>query len=164
MTVKTSRHCGWRRRKFLESQAIPLKGPHRDLLRLPPSELQHGGSSLKGTRDIQGETEVFGIKESAGGAASLRQKCWQWELFFCWTLPTQTWEVVGWDIWDSTYLVHTVHLPLVIPWVLPPNFWAYPSCFQWIFQGNGLFWFMLQIFLNSLKQTWSGLSEPHTPC
>ena len=36
------------------------------LLRLIPSELQHQGSSLKGTSDRQGETEVSGIKASRG--------------------------------------------------------------------------------------------------
>ena len=41
-----------------------------DLLRLTPSELQHWGSSLKGTSGIQGETEVSGIKARAGGQLS----------------------------------------------------------------------------------------------
>ena len=36
------------------------------LLRLPPSELQHQGSSLKSTSGIQQETEVSGIKVSRG--------------------------------------------------------------------------------------------------
>ena len=36
------------------------------LLKVTPSKLQYWGSSLKGTSDIQGETEVSGIKESKG--------------------------------------------------------------------------------------------------
>ena len=49
----------------MESPAVPLKNPHTDLLRLTPSELQHHGSSLKGTGGIQGETEVSNIKVRA---------------------------------------------------------------------------------------------------
>ena len=45
-----------------------------DLLRLIPSELQHQGSSLKGTSDIQGGTEVSGINVRAGEQLFLRQK------------------------------------------------------------------------------------------
>ena len=40
-----------------------------DLLRLTPSESQHLGSSPKGTRDIQGGTEVSDVTVRAGGAA-----------------------------------------------------------------------------------------------
>ena len=40
-----------------------------DLLRFTPSELQHGGSSLKGTRDIWGGTELSSIRERTGGVA-----------------------------------------------------------------------------------------------
>ena len=43
-----------------------LKNPHTDLLRLNPSELQHQGSSLKGSSSIEGETEVSVIKASRG--------------------------------------------------------------------------------------------------
>ena len=43
-----------------------------DLLGLTLSGLQ--GSSLKGTRGIQGGTEVSGIKERDGGQLSPRQK------------------------------------------------------------------------------------------
>ena len=41
-----------------------LTGTH--LFRFSPSELQHYGSSLKGTRSILGETEVPGIKVNIG--------------------------------------------------------------------------------------------------
>ena len=51
-----------------------LNGPHMDLLRLAHSELQHWGSSLKGTSGIQGGTEVSGVKVGAGGELSPRQK------------------------------------------------------------------------------------------
>ena len=44
-----------------------------DLLRLTPYELQHSqrgvGSGLQRTRDIWEETELFGIRIRAGGAA-----------------------------------------------------------------------------------------------
>ena len=45
-----------------------------DLLRLTPSELQHQGSSLKGTRGKQGGTEVSDIKVGAEGQLPPRQK------------------------------------------------------------------------------------------
>ena len=40
-----------------------------DLLRLTCSELQHWGSSLKGSWNIQEGTEVSGTRASAGGTA-----------------------------------------------------------------------------------------------
>ena len=54
---------------FRSPSQFLLKGPYVDLLGLMPSELQGWGSSSKGTRDIQGGTEVPGIKARAGGAA-----------------------------------------------------------------------------------------------
>ena len=39
-------------KKLMESQAVPLKNPHTDLLRFNPSEFQHQGRSLKGTSGI----------------------------------------------------------------------------------------------------------------
>ena len=54
-------------KKLLEPQAVPLKEhTQAHLLRFTLSELQHQGSSLKGTSGIQGETEVSGIKASRG--------------------------------------------------------------------------------------------------
>ena len=55
-------------KKLPEPQAFPLKRTHTGthLLRLTPSELQHWGSSLKGTSGVQGETEVSGIRVSRG--------------------------------------------------------------------------------------------------
>ena len=53
-------------KKLLESQAVPLKEPTMDLLRLTPFELQHWGSSLKDTSGIQIGTGVSGIKAGAG--------------------------------------------------------------------------------------------------
>ena len=50
---------------LLESQAVPLKGT---VHRLTLSELQSWGSSLKGTMNIQGETELSGIRVRATGA------------------------------------------------------------------------------------------------
>ena len=45
-----------------------------DLLRLTPSELHHWGSSLKGTRGIQVETEESGVKVRAREELSPREK------------------------------------------------------------------------------------------
>ena len=53
---------------------FPLKNLPMDLHILTPLELQHQGSSLKGTSSIQGGTEVFGIKVRDGGQLSPRQK------------------------------------------------------------------------------------------
>ena len=50
-----------------------LRNPHMDLLRLPPYELQHWGSSLKGTSGMQEGTEMSGIKARAGRQLFLRQ-------------------------------------------------------------------------------------------
>ena len=64
-----------------ESRAVLLKEPHRDLLILTPSERQHQGGSMKGTNDIQGETEVPDIKTRAGEKLSPRQEGGQRPLF-----------------------------------------------------------------------------------
>ena len=61
-------------RNFWNPKQLPLENPHTDLLRHTPSELQHQGSSLKGTSSIKGGNEVSGIKVGAGGQLSLRQK------------------------------------------------------------------------------------------
>ena len=53
----------WDPRQFL------LKGLHTDLLRLPPSKLQHWGSNLKATRDRKGRTEVSSIRVRVEGVA-----------------------------------------------------------------------------------------------
>ena len=53
---------------FWSPGQILLKGPCIDLLGLTCSELQHWGSSLKGTRDIWGGTELSDIRASAGWA------------------------------------------------------------------------------------------------
>ena len=53
-------------RNFWSPKQFPLKNPHTDLLRLMPSELQWWGSKWKGIRDVQGGTEVSGIKASRG--------------------------------------------------------------------------------------------------
>ena len=47
---------------------IPLKGPAQGLLRLTFFEPQHWGSSLKGTRNIQGRSELSRIRARTGGA------------------------------------------------------------------------------------------------
>ena len=46
-----------------------LKSPCTDLFGLTCSELQHWGSSSKGTRKKWGGTEVSGFRTRAGGAA-----------------------------------------------------------------------------------------------
>ena len=46
-----------------------LKSPSTDLVVPTCSELQHWGSSLTGTRDIQEGTEVSGIRVRIGGVA-----------------------------------------------------------------------------------------------
>ena len=51
-----------------------LKDLCMDLLALTPSELQHWGSSSKGTRNVRVGTELSGIKEKAGGTAFSQTK------------------------------------------------------------------------------------------
>ena len=53
---------------FWNSKQSVLKGPCTNLLGLTPFELQRCGISLKGTRDIWGETELSGIRARAGGS------------------------------------------------------------------------------------------------
>ena len=53
----------------MEFQVFLLKGLCMHLLRLTPSELQHWGSSLKGTRDTWGGIGQSGIRARAAGAA-----------------------------------------------------------------------------------------------
>ena len=55
-------------RNFWSPRLFLLKGLHMDLLGFTPSELQHQGSSLKGTSGRQGGTEVSGIRVRAGGS------------------------------------------------------------------------------------------------
>ena len=61
-------------RNFWSPKKFPLKSPHMDLLSFTPSELQHQGSSLKDTSDIQEGTKVSGIKARGRGQLSPRQK------------------------------------------------------------------------------------------
>ena len=58
---------------FCSPRLFHLKNPSTDLHRLNPSELQHWGSSLKGTRDIWEGTELSGIKVRARGRAAFCQ-------------------------------------------------------------------------------------------
>ena len=57
-------------RNHLSPKQFVLKNPDMNLLRLTTYELQHWGSSLKGTNDIQGKSEVHGIKARTGGQPS----------------------------------------------------------------------------------------------
>ncbi|KAF6095163.1 hypothetical protein HJG60_012130 [Phyllostomus discolor] len=69
---KKSPHNFWLQKpagiELVEEAAGPhrclVKNPH--MLRLTLSELQHWGSSLKGTSGVQGENEVSGIKVTRG--------------------------------------------------------------------------------------------------
>ena len=54
-------------KKFWSPKQFLLKNPHIALISLTSSELQHWGSSLKGTSGTQGETDVSGIKVRARG-------------------------------------------------------------------------------------------------
>ena len=58
-----------------------LKNLQVDLFRLTPCEIQHQGSSLKGTSGIWGGTEVFGTKMRTVGQLSPRYKGRQRPLF-----------------------------------------------------------------------------------
>ena len=70
-------------RGLLESQEFLLKGLHMDLLRLTFSELQYWGSSSKGTRHVEGGTELSGFSKGLEGQLSPRQKYWQRPFFLC---------------------------------------------------------------------------------
>ena len=47
-------------RKLLEFQAVPLKGPMHRLTQITPSEIQHWGSILTGTKGIGEELKWLG--------------------------------------------------------------------------------------------------------
>ena len=53
-------------RNFWSLRQLLLKSLCMDLLKLTPFELQQRGGRLKGTRDIQGGTELSGIRVRAG--------------------------------------------------------------------------------------------------
>ena len=53
-------------RNFQSPKQFHLKNPHMNLLRLTPSELQHWGSSLKGTNGIQGELKCLASRQELG--------------------------------------------------------------------------------------------------
>ena len=96
-------------RKFWNPKKFPLKAPQMNLLRLTPSELQHEGSSLKGTNGIQGETEVSDIEVGVGEQLSPTQKGGQRPSSFFWTLSHKATEPAGWcHFWDSSKLANTV--------------------------------------------------------
>ena len=57
----------WSPRQFL------LKDLYTYLLELTPSELQHGGSNSKGTKDIKARNELSGIREKMGVGAAFCQ-------------------------------------------------------------------------------------------
>ena len=86
------------RRKYWTPKKSLLKNPHTDLLflRFTLSELQHRGSSLKGTNGMQGGTEVSAIKVRAGGEISPRQKGGQRPLFLSWTLSPKSHRAHRW--------------------------------------------------------------------
>ena len=85
------------------------------LLRLTPSELQHRGSSVKGTSGIWKETEASGIKARAGGQLFHRQKGRQRHMSFFYpsTAESQSWQAGGISETPSTWL--TLFAP---PWKL----------------------------------------------
>ena len=102
-------------RNFWSPKQFLLKNPHTHLIRLTPSELQHWGWSLKGTRDIQGRTEVSSIKARVGGQLSSRQKGGDRPLSLFWVLPSQNHR-------DSINLANTVCPALDVSWgSVPPN-------------------------------------------
>ena len=102
---KNSRYCGQvRQRVFWSPRQYLLMGPHTQLLRLPPSELQYWGSSLKGTRNTWGETELYGIRAKARGQLSARRKWWQRPLFLFWALLPKSQQVGTVSETPSTWL------------------------------------------------------------
>ena len=129
LSAKPSRHW-FGGRKFWSTKQFLLNIMHMDLLRLTPSELQHWGSSLKGTSDIGGGTEVSGVKVRAGGQLSPRQKGGQRPLSLSWMPPYKTTEPAGGCyLWDSIKLAKTVCPALEMPWgSAAPNIWVHISC------------------------------------
>ena len=99
--------------------------PH--LLRFTPSELQHLGSSLKGTSVIQRETEVFSIMASRGHCPFAKPS------------TNRATEAASWcHIWYSIHLANTVSPALEIPIdSAPPNLQVRPSSFSIWMAGLG---------------------------
>ena len=93
-------------RNFWSPKQFHLKNPHMNLLRLTPSDLQHQGSSLKGTSGIQGGTEVSGIKAGAGGSFLTDRKVGRGHCPFLNPLPTkpESWQVNAISETISTWL------------------------------------------------------------
>ena len=72
---------------------------HMNLLGLILFEIQHWGSSLKGTRDLQKRTKLSGIKVRAGGTAFCQTEV----LFLFYLLPQQSWQMAALLGSPSTY-------------------------------------------------------------
>ena len=145
LAAKTSQDVAEWDTGLLESQEVPLKGLHTDLLSLTCSKLQHWGSSLKGTRDTWGGIGQSGIRARAAGAAFSKTEVLAEAIVPFLSLPPRA---SRWTQYLSLHQPSYHCLPdLVIPWdPRTPNLLA-PSCFQWLFHTNGLSWLMLQTLL-----------------
>ena len=122
---------------FWSPSRLLWKCPCMDLLGLTSSRLQHWNSSSKDIRDIQGGSEVSGIRERAGGVAFSQTEVLAEAKVLCWTLPTK--RASRWCyIWVSISLAHTICPTLVIHWhSAPHNLQAHPNRSQWLFHTNG---------------------------
>lgn len=91
-SLKTCMDCISVRQSSTGVPGLPLEGPENGLaLSQTCSALQCRSSSLKGTRDIRGETKLTGFRVRAGGGGEgisfLGCKCWQAPFTPFWPLP-----------------------------------------------------------------------------
>ena len=109
------------------------------------------GQQLERHRDIQGRNELPGSKMRAGGSA-----CSQTEVlpetifFFAEPFPNRAQRQLYIRVFIN--LINFMGPTLVISWdPIPPNLWAQPGPFRWLFYTKGLSWLMLQNLLKSLE-------------
>ena len=126
LAEKTSRECGWVRRRASGVQAFFLKGLCTNLHGLTCSELQSWGSSSKCSRNIQKGTEYSGFRMKAGGAVFSQRV--MLAVHFLSHPPQSQWAGATSDFLSAWLIL------FILPWFpwnpTPPNFHAHPSCFH----------------------------------
>lgn len=125
LAAKTSGDWDW---GCCWSQKSPLKGPTHRLK--GPSELQYWGSSLKGTKDIQGKPELSGIRPRAEGQLYPRQKAGRDHYSFA---EPSLQSASRWALRFHQHGSHSLPIPNDSLRPTRPNFSSLPqSCVQWL--------------------------------
>ena len=120
---------------------VLLKGTHTDFL--CPFGLQHRDSSLKGSRDLRGGTELTSIRERSWRGSFLPDRC-AGRGHCSFSEPSPCRHRCGPHL--SLHQPGSHHSPC------PHQAWAHPNYFQWLFHMNALSWLMHWISVKSFKR------------